>query len=292
MIQLSIIILSYNTKELVIECIQSILDHYKDQFEKDVFEIILLDNASTDNSAKEIEKKFDKAKNFLIVKSESNNGFSKGNNIGARKAKGKYLLFLNSDTVLLDKGLNGMVEYMGRHSEIGVLGGKLENENGTSQNSAGRFFNIINTFLTLFFGDVRYVRFSPLKDTVVDWVSGASMMVRRDIFEKIGGFDEKFFMYMEDMEFCFRMKKNGYATCFCPNVKIVHREQGSSNREFAIINIYKGIIYFYKKHKNYVQYMLVKLLLVAKACIAIAVGIFTHDTHISSTYRKALSLVL
>ena len=116
------------------------------------------------------------------------------------------------------------------------------------------------------------------------------MMIRKGLFEKLGGFDEHFFMYMEDMELCFRAKKRGFATYFFPKTVVVHNELGSGNRTFAVLSIYKGLLYFYKKHKTFIQYILVKLLLKAKAAFAFVVGLCTQNTYLIATYRKALSL--
>ncbi|MEK7120466.1 MAG: hypothetical protein AAB840_00045, partial [Patescibacteria group bacterium] len=117
-------------------------------------------------------------------------------------------------------------------------------------------------------------------------------MVRKEVIEKVGGLDERFFMYLEEMEWCYRIKKNGFSVYFYPEAKVTHVGHGSGNRSTAILHIYKSLPYFYKKHANSVQYSIVKLLLVMKASIAIVVGLFTHNTYLTSTYRKALTLSL
>lgn len=117
-------------------------------------------------------------------------------------------------------------------------------------------------------------------------------MIRSDLFKKLSGFDEKFFMYMEDMELCYRGKLLGADTYFYHNITIVHKELGSSNRTFAILNIYNGLLYFYKKHKGNVGYFTIKLLLVTKALIAILVGILTNNNYLKLTYRKALTVAI
>lgn len=296
--QLSIIILSYNTKELTIRCIGSIIKYYQKQLGKEEFELIVVDNASTDGSAEAVSNfQFPSASwrtNFQLklIKNKKNYGFSKGNNIGAKSAKGKYLLFLNSDTEVLDEGLAGMVDFFEKHKDVGVLGAKLQNSDGTAQPSAGTFYTLGTIFVMLFGGErFGLLRESPLGTKAVDWVSGGAMMIRRSFFEKLVGFDERFFMYMEDMELCFRAKKEGLLTYFYPHVSIVHKTLGSSNRTFAILNIYKGLLYFYKKHTNYMEYLVVKLLLVVKACMAIVIGVVTRNGYLTSTYRKALALL-
>ena len=117
-------------------------------------------------------------------------------------------------------------------------------------------------------------------------------MIRKNVFERLNGFDEKLFMYMEDMELCFRARKEGCLTYFYPDLSIDHKEQGSSNRQFAILNIYRGLLYFYKKHKGTLQYMIVKLLLITKALIVSLFGLVSGNTYLKATYKKALVISL
>ncbi|MDO8658570.1 MAG: glycosyltransferase family 2 protein [Candidatus Levybacteria bacterium] len=230
-----------------------------------------------------------KTNNFQIIQNEKNVGFSKGNNIGASAAKGKYLFFLNSDTKFQNTGLLGMVDFMDKNKEIGVLGARLKNFDGSKQRSVGKFYNIFNTlFMLLGAEKLGFLRSSPNKIISVDWVSGAAFMIRSELFKMTGGFDEKLFMYMEDMELCFRAKKAGYKVFFYPEVNIAHKELGSSNRTFAIVNIYKGLLYFYKKHKSNHEYLLVKFLLYTKAVIMILVGSIIKKSYLVITYKKAI----
>ena len=289
MVKLSIIILSYNTKDLTIKCLESLIDQYDKQLDESELEIILTDNASTDETIEAIQNSEFRIQNFKLIQNKENYGFSKGNNIASKNVKGKYILFLNSDTQVKDKGFLDMINFMDKNSQIGILGGKMTNANGSPQLSAGKFYNLFNLFLMLFGGErLGLVRSSPDKVTKVDWVSGACMMVRADVFKEIKGFDENLFMYMDDVELCFRAKKNGFLTYFYPNLKIIHEERGSSDKTFAIINIYKGILYFYKKHKTYWEYNLVKILLNAKAVIAFVIGTIIGNNYLKKTYKQAL----
>ncbi len=291
MTKLSIIVLSYNTRDLTKICIQSIIKQYQKQLESGEVEIVLVDNASTDDTILITSHLTSHISHLKIIENKDNVGFSKGNNIGAKVAKGEYLFFLNSDAEVQDKGLLEMVAYLNDHEKIGVLGGKLRNVGGSNQPSAGKFYTLANVFFMLF-GAERFglLRVSPSKTSGVDWVSGASLMMRRDLFESLKGFDEHFFMYVEDMELCFRVKKSGFNVYFYPDISIIHKEQGSGNRSFAILQIYNGLLYFYKKHKSYWQYILVKTLLIIKAVIAICIGTLVGNTYLTNTYRKALSL--
>lgn len=287
MTKLSLIILSYNTKDLLLKCVRSVLKQYKKQIGNNEFEVFVVDNASSDSSVQSL-KNF---KELKVIYNEENYGFSKGNNKGAKKAHGEVILFLNSDTEIKDQGFLGMVNFLLSNQKIGILGGKLKNSDGTSQPSIGKFYTLLNLSLMMFGGErFGLLRESPKKIKKTDWVSGACFMVKRNLFNKLLGFDEKFFMYIEDMELCYRAKKLGFDTYFFPNLNLIHKELGSSNREFAVKQIYKGLLYFYKKHKPYWQYLIVKILLFAKALFAYFIGTLSNNLYLKRTYGQALKL--
>jgi GT2 family glycosyltransferase len=122
----------------------------------------------------------------------------------------------------------------------------------------------------------------------VDWVKGGLLMIRKEVFDKLHGFDEKIFMYIEDMELCYRAKQHGFTTYFYPDVQIAHKEHGSANRTFAIVHIYKGILYFYKKHRSGFEYACIKSLLLTKAILAIMIGSLLRKPYLVETYKKAI----
>mgnify|MGYP001563440653 FL=1 len=293
MVELSIIILNYKTQDLTILCLKSIISKFKKELKSGKFEIIVADNGSKDASVTKISNSVERLKNILILENKENLGFAKGMNKASQHAKGKYLLFLNSDTEMLDKGLAGMIEFLDSSKKVGILGGKFTNKDGSLQPSCGKFYTLFNLFLMLIGGErLGLLRESPAIVKKVDWVSGGFMMVRQDIFKKLGCFDEHFFMYMEDMDICYRAKDKGWDTYFYPGACIFHNGHGSSSRTFAIINIYKGILYFYKKNKSYWQYILARKLLTAKATVAIFFGFLTNNTYLKNTYKSAIGIEL
>lgn len=285
MMDLSIIILSFNTQDLTIACLNSIVAQYKQELDNDLFEVIIVDNASSDDSIQKIKKL--QIKNIRLIESKENLGFSKGCNLGAKNAKGNYLLFLNSDTEIKDQGLVKMVDYLKKNEKVGILGGALKNEDGSVQPSTGKFYNLPNLFLMLCGYDKRV---SPKVIKKVDWVSGASLMISRKVFEKIGGFEKELFMYMEDVELCYKAKKKGFPTYFYPEIVLYHKELGSSNRTFAILNIYKGILFFYKKHKPGWEYKVASASLFTKAFALSKIGRLTGKKYLEATYGQALEL--
>lgn len=292
--KLSIVTLNFKKKDLTIACLASLYSHYKDQFEKGEMETIVVDNYSEDDSVKVVRnaiKKYSYHHVELIANSE-NAGFGKGCNLGASHAKGKYVLFLNNDTQVQNKGFLDMVEFLDHHPEIGILGGRMKNEDGTSQASAGKFYTFFNAILMILgMQRLGFLYSSPNEIKKVDWVSGGCMMVKKEMFEKIGGFDKEIFMYFEDVELSYRAKKKGFLTYYFPGSETLHIGQGSSNRSFAVINIYKGLMFFYKKHMPQWQTNMIKLFLVVKALLLVQIGKLTRNHYLSSTYEQAFTAI-
>lgn len=291
MLKLSIIILNYNTLDLTTKCIKTIEKNYKIELTENEFEIIVVDNASSDQSAEQIKNQKSEIKNLDVIESKTNLGFGNGCNLAATKAKGEYLLFLNSDTEVQDNGFTSMIEFLSKNPKVGILGGGLKNVDGTKQASVGSSYNLWNViFLILGFERLGFLRKSPKKTEEVAWVSGACMMISKKVFDRIGGFEKELFMYMEDVDICFRAKKKGFDTYYFPDVNIAHRERGSSNKTFAILNIYKGLLFFFNKHKPKLEYVIVKYLLFLKALILLLIGKIFGKEYLIKTYGQALEL--
>lgn len=291
MAMLSILILTYNTKELTNNCIVSLEKNYKKELEEGYFETTIVDNHSTDETVKTIRQWQLKNKSIQLIENSKNYGFAKGINIGAVAAKGKYLLFLNSDTQVDDRSFLHMTNYMEENVKTGVLGAKLQNEDGSAQKTAGSFYTPFSVLLMLLgLERIGLIRKSPKKIEPVDWVSGGAMMVRTDLFKKLKGLDENFFMYMEDMEFCKRVNKSGSSIIYFPHCKIIHKEHGSGNRAFAIEHIYLGLLYYFQKHGNVLSYFFVRFALRCKAIALILLGTITKNKYLQKTYEKALAV--
>lgn len=290
--KLSIISLNYKKPDLTLISLQSLYHRYQQQFERNEFEYIVVDNHSEDSSADILKKEVKKYPNFHFVENPQNNGFGAGNNLGAQVAKGEYLLFLNNDTKIEGSGIADMVTYVSAHPEVALLGGELRNFDGSQQPSIGKFYTLLPLILLLL-GMQRFgaIDQNPVKVQKVDWVKGALLLIKKTVFEKLHGFDENIFMYTEDMELCFRAKKMGYDSYFYPTEGILHKDQGSSNRTFAIVNIYKNLLYFYKKHMPAWEVGMVKLLLQTKAIFLILYGKAFNKPYFVDTYEKAFNVV-
>lgn len=276
----SIIILTYNSSRFIEGLLKSIKDFAKDS------EVLVVDNDSSDETVK-LAKKFDFVK---VLETGENLGFAKGINYSVKKASGDFLLFLNPDAVFKSGKIEDLISVFD-DSSVGVAGGKLLSFEGKTEKSAGKFFNFWEALaIILGLDEALGVRFSPDSTRAVDFVSGGAMTVRRLAFEKVGGFDENFFMYLEDMDLCYRMKKAGYKTIFTPGIVITHAGQGSSSKEFAVLNIYKGLLYFYKSRKSKLEYYLVRFGLQTKARLVYILGRITDNSYYTKTYGKALKL--
>ncbi|PIZ97399.1 MAG: hypothetical protein COX78_04595, partial [Candidatus Levybacteria bacterium CG_4_10_14_0_2_um_filter_35_8] len=167
--------------------------------------------------------------------------------------------------------------------------GQLRNTDGSFQVSVGSFYSLGKAILLLL-GMQRFgvVDKNPVIIKQVEWVKGGLLMIKKEVFEDLNGFDENIFMYTEDMELCYRAKLKGYKTYFYPNVTVLHAEHGSTCRTFAIVNIYKNLLYFYKKHKSYAEYMILKIILIIKAVFLSIVGKLIGSSYLLKTYKEAL----
>ncbi len=290
---LSIIIVNHNTKKLLLDCLVSVFSQTKDID----FEVLVVDNNSTDNSVELIKLLFINeltSSRIKIIKNKENLGFAKANNQGIEQAQGEYIILLNSDTKIIDQALVKLVRFAEKQPGLGVAGPRLVNADSSSQPSAAPFYTLPVTAVSLFKGD-RWLRQSPAQARPVDWVSGACFLIKREVIEKIGFLDEKFFMYVEEMEYCYRAKKAGLTTFFYPGVEVVHLERGGQSgdwqrRQQAIWGIYQGLVYFYEKHFASWQLAVLKFLLRTKAALAWLVGDLTNNHYLKTTYAKAFTL--
>jgi len=269
---LSIVIVSYNVKKLLKDCLESIFNF---QFSIFNYEVIVVDNASSDGSAGFIKSLIiNGLTNLKLIENKENLGFAKANNLGAKNSKGEFILFLNPDTKVCPGSLDKIVEFLETHPDVGVVGPQFLNADGSFQPSIGVYPSILSLVLDkpidflerrlslvrpfLGFFSVKYKKF--FKPSPVDWVSGAALICRRQVWEELNGFDEKFFMYFEDVDFCFRAKKAGWKVYHLPESKIFHlrgKSQPAKSRKKAKI-YYQSQDYYFQKNKSQLYLWLVK----------------------------------
>jgi hypothetical protein len=293
----SIVIVSYNTKKLLQECLVSIYKHTPLK----LFEIIVVDNASQDSSSQMVEKNFPKVK---LIKNQKNLGFGQANNQALKIAQGKYFLFLNSDTKLTEDSIDIIHRYLKRHPETAIVGCKLKNPDGSPQQSAGFFPTLPRILFWAFFLDdlpllrnlikpyqISYKKFYETKHEV-DWITGAFFLIKRSIFKNLGGFDKNLFMYGEEVDFCYRAKKNGFKVLYSPKTSIFHHKFASSTPPQAILFEFEFLLYFFKRYKSPWQLSILKILL-KMACLTriFLFGIIMGNKQAKIAYEKTLKLV-
>lgn len=288
-IDLSIIVVSFNTETITKTCLNTIFKSLENA--PFAWEVVVVDNDSEDGSVQMLEayKKKHPGKVQLVLNSK-NVGFGRANNQGVREARGRNILLLNSDTEILDNAIGELYEYYQIHEkEAPFLGAKLLNKDMSPQPSAAPFFTLPVVFGFLFLkGDrIGLTRQSP--DTIKDvgWVSGACIFTAKKYYEELGGFDEGIFMYMEEVDLLYRARKKGYKTRFYPKAKLIHLGSASSNKTFPILQAYRGFIYFYKKHHGPLALLLLLGMLKLKAVIALLIGTALKKPYLIETYAEA-----
>lgn len=289
--ELSIIIVSYNTSQITRECIESAISSLEGSKLK--YEIVVVDNDSSDDSEEQLKILKAKHKQIQLIESGKNIGFGPANNLAVKKSKGEYVLLLNSDTVVIKDAIERLLSFAKNNKEAGFIGGKLLNKDGTSQPSAGPYYSLPIIFGALFLKGDYYglTRFSPTKTKRVDWISGACILTKKEYFEKLGGFDEDIFMYMEEIDLLYRAKKLGYKVYVYPEARFIHYGSLSSgNRTYPILQVYRGFLYLYKKHHSRTSQNLLRSMLQLKADIALLIGKLSHNTYLIKTYEEAKEL--
>lgn len=277
---LSVIIITYKERELLRQCLQSVFDSRTD-FR---FEVIVTDSNSQDGSVEMVRAEFPQAK---ILDNQKNLGFSKGNNVAIKQAAGRLILLLNADTTVRPDTLDLSVKYMHAHPGVGALGAKVILSNGQLDQACRRKFpNPWNSFLRLFgfrsFSD--YNISAPIDQEVeVDAIMGAYFLVRKSVIDQIGLLDEEFFMYGEDLDYCWRIKQAGYKIVYYPQAEITHYKYGASKSvPFQAIKwAHTAMKIFYRKHYakkyNWLVNSLVYLGIDVRMYLVILVNLFRQN---------------
>jgi len=252
---LTIIIVNWNVKELLGDCLRSIYSQTKTIS----FEVVAVDNASSDGSVEMVEKEFPQVK---LIANKENLGFAKGNNQAIRESKGRYFMLLNPDTIVVGNALATMVLFMDNRRDAGAIGPRILNPDKTVQLTCGRYSPTLLTELLDFtklssvfpksriFGK-SLMGFWPHNDTrEVELLSGACMMVRKETIEQTGLMDEHFFLFAEETDWCYRIRKNGWKIYLNADAEIMHLWQQSVKRSSinTALESYKSMYRFFMNH--------------------------------------------
>lgn len=277
MIDLSIIIVSWNVADLLDACLRSILasgvNIAADQpDERMTVEIIVVDSASSDETVARVRELFPQVR---LLPQSTNVGFTRGNNIGLAQAEGRLLLLLNPDTEILGNALQTMVAYLDEHPDVGIVGPRTYNTDGTVQSTRRRF----PTKLLAFFESTWLQPFAPQNllrhfyvfdhpndgTFDVDWVQGSALLARRTVYEQIGGLDERYVMYSEELDWCKRAKSAGWRVIYLGDAQITHHGGKSTEQVKARAHIYfqqSKLRYFRKYHGAWFAQLLRAFLLI------------------------------
>lgn len=303
----SIVIVNWNTRDILRDCLNSI---YRETDEI-TFEVIVIDNASTDGSADMVRIEFPQT---ILIMNERNRGFAAANNQGMHVAKGRYVLLLNSDTVVINKAIQKTVTFADRHSDAAVIGCRVLNPDGSLQPTCFMFPSLLNLILSSsylykifpeshFFGREAMTWWDRNDRRRVEVVTGCYMLVRKEAIQKIGLMDERFFMYGEETDWCYRFAQAGWCCLFTPSAEIIHLGGASTVSVLPemIVQLERSILIFFKKHRRPLEYNLAKsliaLFLLVRIPYWITVKVVSRNnnekaTILSNAYRRAVNEII
>jgi GT2 family glycosyltransferase len=264
-VDVAIAIVSLNTRELLAACLRSVMTTTRVRFQ-----VHVVDNGSSDGSTAMVAVKFPQVR---LTRSESNLGFAAANNCAIREADSRYVLLLNPDTLVRPDTIGDLVSFMDTHGDVGICGPKINFPDGRFQSCGYRFPTLIseirqsknvNKALRLFIGEE-----PPLKvESVpfdVDWVDGACLLIRREALRDVGLLDEQFFLYAEELDWCFRVRKAGWRICAVPQVEMIHYQGQSSAQmsDFSLAHLVETRLRYYRKNHGVTMATLTSLVYVA-----------------------------
>ena len=241
---LTIIIVSWNTCHLLQKCLYAVYEKVKDI----QYETFVVDNASSDGSQAMIRQNFPWVR---LIENATNNGFAAANNQAINASSGKYILFLNSDAFLSEMAVDRMVLTLENQSQTGIVGPRLVSPDGHQQDDHGKLPNLRSEIIALLGLDTRIKKGTVGDSTPVEsgWVMGACLMARRSMLSKIGQLDERYFMFGEEIDLCYRAQKSDWQVIYLPTVKVVHIQGGSSGfNSRRVLMLYRSKLQYFHKH--------------------------------------------
>ena len=293
MIDLSVIIVNWNTRDLLVRCLNSITQ----VTQRMKAEVFVVDNRSSDESGRTVKERFSQV---ILIENETNLGFAGANNQALRRSKGNYLLLLNPDTQVKEEPIQKLISMMDAHPDVGITGVQLLNSDGSKQNSIANFpslaTELLNKSLLRWLSPGKF----PGKEKdypepiEVDSVIGACMMVRREALDQVGLLDEDYFLFLEETDWCYRMKRAGWKIYHVPDAEVYHFQGKSAEKEKkrARVEYFRSRYHFFKKNKGNLQwFILLAGVLIRLGCelfFASAINLFTFFS--IRKWRKKLSV--
>ncbi len=279
---LSIIIVNWQTKNLLKKCLESIFRYGKNVD----YELIIIDNNSTDSS-KEFLLGFTHDKSSVILNNQ-NNGFAKAVNQGIRLANGRYILLLNPDIEIKENTLRKMIDFMEENPKVGIVGGKILNPDGSIQLSVRKFPDLISQIFVLLKLHHFFKNFLPIKryfaldfdyrkTQEVEQVMGSFFMIRKKVIDEVGQFDENFFLWFEEVDFCKRVKNKGWQIFYYPETEVIHQKAGSFSQVSPFKNQWqfnKSLLYYFKKNHSFLSYLILLIISPFSLILSAIVSIF------------------
>jgi GT2 family glycosyltransferase len=265
MADLSIIIVNWNTKEYLLPCLREIFERGQGMSR----EVILVDNGSRDGSGDEVKKAFP---SVHVIQNKENLGFAKAVNQGLKNSSGRYILLLNPDTQVKNAATERLVSFMDGYSDAAVAGAQLLNADGSKQNSIANFPSLASELLNKSLLRWLFPKKFPGKGRnysepfEVDSVIGACMMVRREAMNQVGLLDEDYFLFLEETDWCYRMRKAGWKIYHVPQAEVYHSQGKSAEKERkrAKVEYYRSRNLFFKKHRGTLQWFFIVIALMIK----------------------------
>ena len=281
---LSIIIVNWNTKDLLKKCLESIL-RYGGTVD---YELIVVDNGSTDGSPGLLRELKIKNEKLKIILNEKNVGFARAVNQGIAKTISNYILLLNPDTEIKENTLEKMINFMEENQECGILGGKILNLDGSIQSSVRKFPNLLSQIFVLlklhhFLRNLSPIKkyfaldFDYSKTQEVDQIMGSFFMIKKEVIDRIGLFDEKFFLWFEEVDFCKRAKDAGWKIYYYPEAEIIHQKAASFSQVLPIKNQWqfnKSLLYYFRKHHSFFSWFVLLALQPLSLLLTLVVSLF------------------
>lgn len=309
MVDLSVIIVSWNVCDLLDKCLQSLRQARRSsqpgEHREFSMECIVVDSASSDGSAQMIRAKHPEV---LLLPQRENIGFTRGNNIGLKQARGDFLLLLNPDTEVSPGALGQMIEYMNGHPQVGILGPHTLNSDGSHQSTRRRFPTLLtgifeSTWLAALAPPLveRNYRMLDAQDEDIiaaDWVQGSALMLRRAVYDRIGGLDEGYVMYSEELDYCRRAKTAGWQIYYHGGAVITHHGGKSSEQAGASkqIHFQTSKLRYFRKHHGFAAYLILRATLLLQfswqLCLESLKGALGHKRDLRARRARAYWQVL